>query len=250
SVAMNESAGWQDIEVPAYDVSPGSYWVAIQFSAQKGVYYNAATRRYYTKSYGAFDAIWPSGDSGDSAAQFNMRVTYTTIKTGSATLSGTGTLTAAGTVISGAIYGSATLSGTGTLAAKGAALRPGAATLAGTGTLAAVASCIRLAAATLQGTGSLTAAGTLTGLTATLLAAQKKAHRLPYVEAKAYDYEQGIKRLSWTRLYTGSEPDNHHGLAFDGQGSVHRVRAAASNTLYRQKITNPGPSSDYSQWTQ
>ena len=85
-------------------------------------------------------------------------------------------------------------------------------------------------------------------LSSTLLAAQKKPHRLPYVEAEVYDYEAGIKRLSWTRLYEGSEPDNHHGIAFDGQGSMHRVRAAADNNLYRQKITNPGPSSDYSQW--
>ena len=87
-------------------------------------------------------------------------------------------------------------------------------------------------------------------LSATLLAAQKKADRLPYVEAKVYDYEAGIKRLTWARLYEGSEPDNHHGLAFDGQGSMHRIRAAAGNILYRQKITSPGPSSDYSQWTQ
>jgi len=87
-------------------------------------------------------------------------------------------------------------------------------------------------------------------LPATLLAAQKKAHRLPYVEAKVYDYEAGIKRLSWARLYEGSEPDNHHGIAFDGQGSMHRVRVAAGNILYRQKITSPGPSSDFSQWTQ
>jgi len=87
-------------------------------------------------------------------------------------------------------------------------------------------------------------------LSATLLAAQKKPDRLPYVEAKVYDYEAGIKRLTWTRLYEGSEPDNHHGIAFDGQGSMHRIRAAAGNILYRQKITDPGPSSDYSQWTQ
>jgi hypothetical protein len=63
-------------------------------------------------------------------------------------------------------------------------------------------------------------------LSATLLAAQKKPDRLPYVEAKVYDFDQGIKRLSWTRLYTGSEPDNHHGIAFDGQGSMHRIRVA------------------------
>jgi hypothetical protein len=87
-------------------------------------------------------------------------------------------------------------------------------------------------------------------LSTSLLAAQKKADRLPYVEAKVYDYEAGIKRLTWTRLYEGSEPDNHHGIAFDGQGSMHRIRAAAGNKLYRQKITTPGPSSDYSQWTQ
>jgi len=85
-------------------------------------------------------------------------------------------------------------------------------------------------------------------LSSTLLTAQKKADRLPYVEAKVYDYEQGIKRLSWTRLYEGSEPDSHHGIAFDDQGNMHRIRAAASNALYRQKITSPGPSSDYSQW--
>jgi hypothetical protein len=87
-------------------------------------------------------------------------------------------------------------------------------------------------------------------LSATLLAAQKKAHRLPYVEAKVYDYEQGIKRLTWTRLYTGNEPDSHHGIAFDGQGSMHRIRAAAGNILYRQKIADPDESFDYSQWTQ
>jgi len=85
-------------------------------------------------------------------------------------------------------------------------------------------------------------------LSATLLAAQKKADRLPYIEAKVYDYEVGIKRLSWTRLYTGSEPDNYHGIAFDGQGSMHRIRSGGSGTLLRQKITGPGPSSDYSQW--
>jgi hypothetical protein len=87
-------------------------------------------------------------------------------------------------------------------------------------------------------------------LSSTLLASQKKADCLPYVEAKVYNYEAGIKRLSWTRLYEGSEPDNHHGIAFDGQGSMYRIRAGSGNTLYRQKITSPGEASDYSQWTQ
>jgi len=85
-------------------------------------------------------------------------------------------------------------------------------------------------------------------LSSTLLAAQKKPDRLPYVEAKVYDFDQGIKRLSWTRLYTGSEADNHHGIAFDGQGSMHRIRVNGSN-LYRQKVTTPDAASDYSAWT-
>ncbi len=76
-------------------------------------------------------------------------------------------------------------------------------------------------------------------LTETLLAAQKKADRLPYIEAKVYEVDQGIRRLQWTRLYEGSEPDNHHGIAFDGQGSMHRIRAATGNKLYYQKIIYP-----------
>jgi hypothetical protein len=76
-------------------------------------------------------------------------------------------------------------------------------------------------------------------LSATLLAAQKKPRRTPYVEAKVYDYEAGIKRLSWTRLYTGSEPDNHHGIAFDGNGDMHRIRAGSGGALYYQKQDCP-----------
>ena len=75
-------------------------------------------------------------------------------------------------------------------------------------------------------------------LTATLEAAQKKSHRLPYVEAEVRDFEQGIKRLTWTRIYTGSESDSHHGIAFDGQGSMHRIRVEGSN-LYYQKLFSP-----------
>jgi len=87
-------------------------------------------------------------------------------------------------------------------------------------------------------------------LSAALTAEQKKLTSRPYIEAKVYDFEQGIQRLNWTRLYTGGELDNHHGIAFDGQGSMHRIRFGGTNVLYRQKITSPGPSSDYTQWTQ
>ena len=172
------------------------------------------------------------------------------LRLATATLSGTGSLSAQGGVYK---IASASLTGAGTLAASALVTRAATATLSGTGALAAIGIVIYSASATLSGVGTLTAEATVipySGTSPTLLAAQKKADRLPYVEAKLYDYEQGIKRLYYTRLYQGSEPDTHHGIAFDGQGSMHRIRAAASNTLYWQKVTNPGPSSDYSQWTQ
>lgn len=76
STAMNTSAGWQDVSV-SYSITAGSYWVALQVSATKSVYYNAASRSYYEKAYEAFDASWSGSSSEDSAAQVNMRVTYT-----------------------------------------------------------------------------------------------------------------------------------------------------------------------------
>jgi hypothetical protein len=82
-------------------------------------------------------------------------------------------------------------------------------------------------------------------LTSTLLASQKKPHRLPYVEAKVYDYEVGIKRLSWTRVYEGTEPDNHHGIAFDGQGSMHRIRSEGSNLYYQKQMLPFGTPSSF-----
>jgi len=85
-------------------------------------------------------------------------------------------------------------------------------------------------------------------LSAALTAEQKKLTTRPYVEAKVYDFEQGIQRLNWTRLYTGGEADNHHGIAFDDQGSMHRIRTSGTD-LYRQKITAPDEASDYTSWT-
>jgi len=186
-------------------------------------------------------------------------------KLGAASLSGAGSLTASATAI---LAAKATFSGQGMLATLGRRILAGTAALSGQGTLTTSASIFLLAKATISGTGALSAQGIrivagiaalaglgllsaaakVFGLMATLSAAQKKADRLPYVEATINDFEQGIKRLSWARLYEGTEPDNHHGIAFDGQGSMHRIRADGSN-LYRQKIASPDESSDYSQWT-
>jgi hypothetical protein len=77
STAMTTAAGWQDISV-TYSVTAGSYWVALQLSGTKGVYYKSGSRSYYTKSFGAFDSTWSGSSSQDSLGQCNMRVTYTT----------------------------------------------------------------------------------------------------------------------------------------------------------------------------
>jgi hypothetical protein len=87
-------------------------------------------------------------------------------------------------------------------------------------------------------------------LTPTLLAAQRSPARLPYIEAEVRDFEQGIARLTWTRLYTGTEPHNHHGIAFDGAGNMHRIRADAANALFYQRITSPASGSPFATWTQ
>jgi len=172
-------------------------------------------------------------------------------KMAAATLSGEGTLAAAAHITRGA---SATMAGAGSLTALGRLTLGGKATLLGEGALAAIGTVttggVHYGSGTMSGIGTMAASATVYFLTPTLAAAQKKPHRLPYVEAKVYDYEQGIKRLTWTRLYDGTEPDNHHGIAFDGQGSMHRIRAASADKLYYQKVANPGPSSDYTQWTE
>jgi len=89
-------------------------------------------------------------------------------------------------------------------------------------------------------------------LTSTLLAAQKEASRTPFVKVEAKNKIAGVVRLDWNRLYTGTEDDYFHALTLPGDGSLIRVRItppADNRKLYRQRVTNPGPSSDFSTWT-
>ena len=89
-------------------------------------------------------------------------------------------------------------------------------------------------------------------LSSTLLAAQKQATRIPYVRVEAKNKIAGVVRLDWARLYSGSEADYFHALTIPDDGSVIRVRItppADSRKLYRQRVADPGPSSDFSQWT-
>ena len=88
-------------------------------------------------------------------------------------------------------------------------------------------------------------------LSSTLLAAQKEAARIPYVKVVASNKVAGVVRLDWSRLYTGAEDDYFHAVAMPGDGSLIRVRITPpgdSRKLYRQRVVNPGPGSDFSQW--
>ena len=89
-------------------------------------------------------------------------------------------------------------------------------------------------------------------LSSTLLTAQKEASHVPYVKVEARNKIAGIVRLNWTRLYTGAEADYFHALTIPSDGSLIRVRLTPpsdSRKLYRQRVTNPSPESDFSQWT-
>ena len=81
-----------------------------------------------------------------------------------------------------------------------------------------------------------------------LLAAQKKASGVPYVKVEVVDSIGGVKRLDWQRLYSGSEPDSYHAATMPADSSLNRCRVDAGN-LYRQRVANPGPGSDFSSWT-
>jgi len=89
-------------------------------------------------------------------------------------------------------------------------------------------------------------------LSSTLLNAQKEASRIPYVKVEAKNKIGGVVRLDWDRLYSGSEDDYHHALTMPGDGSLIRVRITLpsdSRKLYRQRVANPSPSSNFSSWT-
>jgi len=81
-----------------------------------------------------------------------------------------------------------------------------------------------------------------------LLAAQKQPSGVPYVKVEVVDSIGGVKRLDWQRLYSGSEPDSYHAATMPADGSLNRCRVDAGN-LYRQRVANPGPGSNFSSWT-
>jgi len=89
-------------------------------------------------------------------------------------------------------------------------------------------------------------------LSSSLLAAQQAASHIPYVKVEARNTICGAVRYDWERFYTGSEDDYFHAVTLPSDGSLIRVRItppADSRKLYRQRVANPGPSSNFSTWT-
>ena len=88
-------------------------------------------------------------------------------------------------------------------------------------------------------------------LTETLLSAQKQASHTPFLKLEAWNKIAGAISLSWTRLYNGSEAEYFHAVTMPGDGSLIRARitpVADSRKLYWQRVAQPAPGSDFSQW--
>jgi hypothetical protein len=85
-----------------------------------------------------------------------------------------------------------------------------------------------------------------------LLKTQKQSCHIPYVKLEAVNSINGIGRLDWQRLYTGTEEEYYHALTIASDGSLIRIRISPpsdSRKLYIQRIANPGEDSDFSAWT-
>jgi len=88
-------------------------------------------------------------------------------------------------------------------------------------------------------------------LSSTLLAAQKEASHIPYAKVEVSNKHAGAVNLRWARLYASSEDDYFHAVTMPGDGCLIRVRVTPpsdSRKLYRQRVADPSPESDFSQW--
>ena len=89
-------------------------------------------------------------------------------------------------------------------------------------------------------------------LSGTLLQTQKQSSHIPYVRLEAVNKINGVTRLDWQRLYSGTEEEYFHALTLAGDGSLIRARITPpsdSRKLYIQRIINPGEYSSFGAWT-
>ncbi len=87
-------------------------------------------------------------------------------------------------------------------------------------------------------------------LTSTLLAAQRSASAVPYLEVVLSDRDVGVLRTRWERWYTGSEADGPCAAAVPADGALLRARIdPGTGGLSHQRVAAPTSSSTYSAWT-
>lgn len=87
-------------------------------------------------------------------------------------------------------------------------------------------------------------------LSSTLLAAQKTASAVPFVQVQVSDRITNVVRLRWERFYTGAEAENYHAAANPADGSLLRAWVdPAGPTLFYQRTAAPDDTSDYSLWS-
>jgi hypothetical protein len=68
------------------------------------------------------------------------------------------------------------------------------------------------------------------------------------LKAVVSDRIGGIRRLAWSRLYAGSEPDGYHAASMPSDGSLLRARVTGGRVYY-QRVASPGTGSTFSAWT-
>lgn len=87
-------------------------------------------------------------------------------------------------------------------------------------------------------------------LDSALLAAQKSSSAVPYVQVQIRGQIGGVARLSWERLYSGTEADYFHAVTMPGDGSLIRARVDPSTAqLLIQRVASPGPGSNFASWS-
>ena len=87
-------------------------------------------------------------------------------------------------------------------------------------------------------------------LSNSLLRAQRSSSAKPWVKVEALDRMAGIARLRFKRLHMGSEAEGPHALTFPADGALIRARVDPTNShnLYVQRVSNPSPTSNFTQW--
>jgi hypothetical protein len=85
-------------------------------------------------------------------------------------------------------------------------------------------------------------------LTATLLAAQKKARNTPIFQVVVSDFLGPLPRLTWNELYTDSQDDQPHAMIICADDSIVRV-CSDSGSANCQRIMDPTVASQWSAWT-